>query len=60
MDDMFKIWEQAIEKDLRDVTMELYGQDVASTVLQPTTSISPKHATDRGNAARGKAIARSN
>ena len=29
---MFKTWKQAIAKDLRDVTMELYGQDVASTV----------------------------
>ena len=31
-DVMFKTWKQAIAKDLRDVTMELYGQDVASTV----------------------------
>ena len=31
-DVMFKTWKQAIAKDLHDVTMELYGQDVASTV----------------------------
>ncbi len=29
---MFKAWKQAITQDLRDMTMELYGQDVASTV----------------------------
>lgn len=29
---MFKTWKQAIAKDLREMTMELYGQDVASTV----------------------------
>lgn len=32
IDVMFKTWKQAIAKDLRDVTMKLYGQDVASTV----------------------------
>ena len=31
-DAMFKTWKQAIVQDLSDATMELYGQDVASTV----------------------------
>ena len=29
---MFKTWKQAIVQDLGEMTMELYGQDVASTV----------------------------
>ena len=29
---MFKTWKQAITKDLCEMTMELYGQEVASTV----------------------------